>query len=161
MRTELPFYMRPVFTAAFSTNHRHRNGHRLMGHMIEQLEPRASAVTTTRGGPAQPMRLTNLHRFVPYYVGLGSKAVQKLTGLQLYRPRGTRGLSASPEWRLAALRVLADPDPRSFRSRSLFRPGELERLLAEAAAPDGGTALFGRVLTVEGALRAVESEVVR
>jgi hypothetical protein len=151
---ELPFYTRPVFSAAFSTSHRHRNGHRLMGHMIERLEPRASAVTTTRGGPAQPLRLTNLHRFVPYYARLGSKAVQKVTGVRLYRPRGERLLPASPAWRLAALRVLADPDPRSFRSRALFRPDELERLLAGA-----GGALFGRVLTVEAALRAVDAEV--
>ena len=127
-----------------------------MGSMIEQLEPRASAVTTTHGGPAQPVRLTNLHRFVPYYLLLGSKAVQKLTGIKLYRPRAARRLAASPEWRHAALEVLADGDARTFRSRSLFRPGELERVLAEATDP-----LFGRLVTVEGALRAVDTEVVR
>jgi hypothetical protein len=154
LRAELPFYTRPVFRAAFSTSHRHRNGHRLMGHMIEGLEPRASTVTTTRGGPAQPLRLTNLHRFAPYYARLGSKAVQKVTGVELYRPRGERRLPASPRWRLAALRVLADPDPRSFRSRALFERRELDRLVGGL---DG--ALFGRVLTVEAALRAVDAEV--
>ena len=154
LRAELPFYTRPVFGAAFSTSHRHRNGHRLMGRMIEGLEPRASAVTTTRGGPAQPLRLTNLHRFAPYYARLGSKAVQKATGVQLYRPRGERRLPASPAWRLAALRVLADRDPRSFRSQALYKQDELERLLAGL---DG--ALFGRVLTVEAALRAVDTEI--
>jgi hypothetical protein len=155
LRAELPFYTRPVFGAAFSTSHRHRNGHRLMGHMIERLEPRASAVTTTRGAPAQPVRVTNLHRFAPYYARLASKAVHKTTGLQVYRPRGERRLPASPAWRLAALRTLADPGPRSFRSRALFDPAELERLLVE----DGRPELFGRVLTVEAALRAVDAEI--
>jgi hypothetical protein len=154
LRAELPFYTRPVFGAAFSTSHRHRNGHRLMGHMIERLDPRASAVITTRGAPAQPLRLTNLHRFAPYYLRLGSKAVYKATGVQLYRPRGERRVPPSQAWRLAALRALADVDPRSFRSRALFVQEELDRLLA-GAHPD----LFGRVLTVEAALRAVDAEV--
>jgi len=154
---ELPFYTRPVFVAAFSTRHRHRNGHRLMSHMIEQLDPGASAVTTTRGAPAQPVRPRNLHRFAPYYLRLASKAVQKTTGRELYRPRGERRLPASPAWRLAALRTLAAPDPRSFRSRALFEGDELERLLAD----DGRSELFGRVLTVEAALRAVDTEVTR
>jgi hypothetical protein len=161
LRNELPFYMRPVFSAAFSTSDRHRNAHRLVGHMIELLEPRASAIRTTHGGPAEPLRLRNAHRFVPYYLLLGSKAIHKVTGVQLYRPRATRRLPASPEWRRAAVRTLAGPDPDSFRSRSLFKPGELERLLEQAAVPDGGAPLFGRLLTVEGALRAVDTEVVR
>jgi hypothetical protein len=61
---------------------------------------------------------------------------------------------------MAALRTLADPDASSFRSRSLFKPGELERLLADVSA-GADTPLFGRVLTVEGALRAVDTEAAR
>jgi hypothetical protein len=50
---------------------------------------------------------------------------------------------------------------RSFRSRALYKPDELERLFADAAQPDFARAtLFGRVVTVEAALRAVDAEVV-
>ena len=158
--TELPFYMRPVFLAAFSTNHRHRNGHRLMQRMIEQLDPRAAAVRTTRGGPAQPMRMTNLHRFWPYYARLASKALEKATGLRIYRPRAEQRVAASPELRLAALQAVLGDDARSMRSRALFRPAQLDLLLAEAARPDfERSQLFGRIVTVEAALRTVDAEV--
>src|SRR5918911_709650 len=37
--SEMPFYVRDVFTAAFSTNFRHRNVFRLMQRMIASLDP--------------------------------------------------------------------------------------------------------------------------
>src|SRR5207248_10379615 len=112
-----------------------------------------------KGGPAQPVRVTNLHRFVPYYLRLGSKAVQKVTGVQLHRPRGERRLPPSTAWRLAALDALAERDPRSFRSRALFGAEAPERLLSDAAGADG--ALFGRVLTEIGRASCRERGVVR
>jgi glutamine amidotransferase-like protein len=159
LRAELPFYLRPVFGAAFSSSYRHRNGHRLMQHMIEELQPRVAAIRTTKGGPAQPMRLANLHRFVPYYAHLGSKAVEKVAGLRLYTPPSERRPPISPARRVAARALLGD-DVRSFRSRALYKTGELERLFADAEQPAFAQAtLFGRIVTVEAALRAVDAEV--
>jgi hypothetical protein len=162
LRAELPFYLRPVFLSAFSTHHRHRVAHRLMRHMLQLLHPRVAAVRTTRGGPAEPTRVTNLHRFLPYYALLSAKAIQKLTGVRVYRPRAERRTPTSSGLRLAFLDVVRGEDGH-WRSRALFRPAELELLLSEAGRP-GGLAreqLFGRILTVEAALRAVGAEVDR
>lgn len=158
LRAELPYYMRPVFLAAFSTNHRHRHAHRLMRCMMDELQPRAAAVRTTRGGPAQPMRVSNVHRFLPYYARLTAKAVEKVTGLRVYRPRAERPTSS--ELRLAAVRTVVGRDARSLRSRALFKTAELDRMLIDAARPDFAHGqLFGRILTVEAALRAVDADV--
>src|SRR5206468_7827082 len=118
--------------------------------------PRVAAIATTHGGPAQPMRLGNVHRFVPYYLLLASKAVQKITGVHIYRPLAAQRAQTSTELRLAAVRAVAGRDGTgSLRSQSLFRPGELERLLGEGARSEAGQApLFGRALTIEAALRA-------
>ena len=159
LRAELPNYMRPVFLAAFSTSYRHRNGHRLMQHMIEELQPSAAAIRTTRGGPAQPMRVRNVHRFLPYYVRLASKAAERVTGLHIHVPRAERRVPIPSTRRLAARTLLGDV--RSFRSRALYRGDELERLFGDAAQPEFAQAtLFGRIVTVEAALRAVDAEIV-
>jgi hypothetical protein len=161
LRTELPFYLRPVFLSAFSTHHRHRIAHRLMRHMLQLLHPRAAAVRTTRGGPAEPTRVTNLHRFLPYYALLTAKAIQKLTGVQVYRPRAERRIPTSSGLRLAVLDAVRGEDGQ-WRSRALFRPAALELLLSEAGRPGlAREQLFGRILTVEAALRAVDAEVDR
>jgi len=162
LRTELPFYLRPVFLSAFSTHHRHRNAHRLMRHMLQLLHPRAAAVRTTHGGPAEPTRLTNLHRFVPYYGRLAGKAIEKVTGVRVHRPRGERRVATSSGLRAAALAAVRGQAGDRWRSHALFNAAALEQLLDEAAHP-GATRdqLFGRILTVEAALRAVDAEVDR
>jgi hypothetical protein len=163
LRSELPFYIRPVFLAAFSTSHRHRNGHRLMRRMIEQLHPRAAAVRTTTGGPAAPIRPTNLHRFFPYYLRLGTKAIEKSTGVRVHQPRAERREPVQADISSAALQFVlgGSSDLRSMRSRALFRQPELERLVFDSRSGNLAGPLFGRILTVEAALRAVGTEVTR
>jgi Glutamine amidotransferase domain len=158
--TELPFYLRPVFLSAFSVSYRHRLGHRLMQCMIEDLQPRAAAVRTTRGGPAQPIRIGNVYRFVPYFLRLTVKALEKVTGMHVYRPRAERRTPMSPELRLAALQTVLGEDAESMRSGVLFKAAELDRLFGEAEQPDFARGqIFGRILTVEAALRAVGAHV--
>ena len=65
-RTEMPFYYRDVFSATFSAHRRWRNWHRLQEGMIHRLSPAMATVPTTLGGPAEPLRVTNAHRFLPY-----------------------------------------------------------------------------------------------
>jgi hypothetical protein len=158
---QLPFYYRRVFEAAFSTDPRFRNNHRLMRHMIQRLDPRIAGVPTTRGGPAEPWRLTNMHRFAPYYRQLGRKAVTKLSDKALGRPLFLD--SRSFPWSGAANssvleRLLLDGSSMDgWRSAPLFRHAELRALLAEApSATFRQNAMLGRVVTVELALRAAE-----
>jgi asparagine synthase (glutamine-hydrolysing) len=165
LAAQLPFYFRPVFEAAFSTDYRHRNGHRLMRHMTERLDPSVAALPTTRGGPAQPLRMTNAHRFAPYFTQLARKAVTKVSDKALGRPLLLQQ-RAFP-WASAANRsVLGDLSARGIfcpdrlRSADLYRPEAL-RALVEASQQPGFTqhALLGRIITVELCLQLTDTHV--
>jgi hypothetical protein len=165
MTAQLPFYFRPVFETAFSTDYRHRNGHRLMRHMIERLDPAVAALPTTRGGPAQPLRLSSAHRFAPYYGQLARKAVTKISDKVLGRPllqkkRTFPWAARANAGVLDALSAGGAFHPDELRSAGLYQPGALQHLLASSRQPGSGQdALLGRVLTVELALRRVGTHV--
>jgi hypothetical protein len=158
----LPFYLKPVFDAAFSTSHRHRDGHRLMRHMIARLDPRIAAVTTSTGGPAEPRRATNIHRFLPYYTQLVQKAANKLSQRAFGRavaPERARSWWAPAPARSAAIETLgSNRRPGELRLGPLLNEHEVEQLFEQASREDfRETTVLGRVLTAELALRAVDS----
>jgi hypothetical protein len=167
LASRLPFYFRPIFTAAFSTASRHRDNHRLMRHLIERLDPQVAAIRTTAGGPAQRWRPTNLHRFAPYYLDLGRRAVRKLSeraGRQLLVPEPPYAFTFTAV-RRAMLRQLAGPGPQlrhaDLVSGALYDPQALDAFFEranEAGFPE--TPLLGRILTVELALRAAGARLV-
>jgi hypothetical protein len=160
LQAELPFYYRPVFEAAFSTDFRHRNGHRLMRAMTARLDPRVAALQTTRGGPAEPVRVTNAHRYWPYYAGLARRAVtkvsEKLTGRPLLLPvEGFPWAADAHRNVLVGLGGGALLRPEQLVSADLYRPDALAQLLQASTQPGfTQSALLGRILTVELALRA-------
>jgi Glutamine amidotransferase domain len=167
MRAEVPFYLKPVFAAAFSINHRYRNGHRLMRRMIDRLDPAIAAIATTRGGPAQPWRLRNAHRFAPYFASLGRKAVDKVTTKYLGRAYLSSGATFFPWAQQANSRVIdllsvdGIVDPSVMRSGPLYDPRAFERFLARArqGAVTAESNLLGRIITVELALRETDSAI--
>jgi len=161
---ELPYYLKRVFSVAFSTSFRHRNAHRLMQHLIVALDPRLAAITTTKGGPAEPLRVGNIHRFVPYFARISRKAVTKLSEKAISRPL----LLPAPRLdatRSRARRALVDTfdDGRPLRADTmrcarLFKRDALEGLLSRAGDADfSDSALLGRILTAELALRMVDA----
>jgi hypothetical protein len=155
--SELPFYWKPVFTAAISARDRFRTQHRLQRHMIAALDARLAAVVTQRGGPAEPWRAGNLHRFAPYYVRQARNLGRRLAAGRL--PAAT-GRPASVNQTSA--RALAELGPRLdatvMRSGSLYRPEGLADLVARAHRP-GFTQwpLVGRIVTLEMALEAADA----
>jgi hypothetical protein len=165
LRAELPFYYKPLFSTAFSTNFRFRNNHRLMRHMMHRLDPRVAAIETTRGGPAQPWRMTNLHRFLPYYGTIGRKAVAKVAQKMLGRAFLTPRARFDP-CDLQARRALFDHlgwqdrlDRSDVRSAQLFQTRALDEFLRGAyQRQDVDTALLGRIVTAELAVRATDAE---
>jgi asparagine synthase (glutamine-hydrolysing) len=166
LRSRLPFYFRPIFGAAFSTNHRHRDNHRLMRHMINRLDPTLAAVRTATGGPAQPWRLSNLHRFAPYYVDIARRAVAKLsyraTGHAVFsrRTQPMPGVTRARSALVRKLRAEGVLDPARMRSTQLYKPAALEAWLDLAEQPAfAEDELLGRLVTVELALRAVDASV--
>jgi hypothetical protein len=158
--SQLPFYFKPVFTAAFTTSHRHRDHHRLMRHMIERLDPVVARIRTTTGGPATRWRPTNLHRFAPYYAQIGRKAIGKLSQRVIGKRLLAEPVLINPvivAGRLELLRRL-DLRPETMLSGSLYREDALTAFLDRARRPEFGDAsLLGRIVTVELALRATGS----
>lgn len=161
---QVPFYYKDVFSTAFSTNFRYRNNHRLVRHMMQRLDPRLASQATSRGGPAEPWRPSNVHRFLPYYAQIGRKAVNKIS----HKVTGRTFLAAPPPTWLwedkannAVLDRLGREEPlehATMRSAALFDPGVLDDFLA--AARSSGftqTPMLGRILTIELALRATDS----
>jgi len=166
LSAELPFYFKPVFDVAISTNYRYRNNHGLMRHLIESLDPQLAALPASIGGPAQPQRLTNLHRFIPYYRKYARKAItkvgQRLIGRALLLPPPIPDELRSAA-RAAVVKGLSESGPlraQQMRSGSLFEPEALNALLARAGDPTLKEAkLLERILTAEQALRMVDGAV--
>ncbi len=163
----LPFFSKPLITTAMSIQFRHRRMERLVRRMIDRLDPRLAAVPTTWGGPAQPLRLSNLHRFAPFYADLGRRAANKIAERTL--GRHVHGASQPPDERRVAekveiLRQLSTEDrppaAGDMRSAALYHESKLNDFLRRARGTDfGDDALLGRVVTVELALRAADAAV--
>ncbi|QIK68262.1 hypothetical protein G7072_19640 [Nocardioides sp. HDW12B] len=153
---QLPFYLEPVFSAAFSVPRRHRGGFRLMRRMMERLDPVAAALETTRGGPALPMRPSTAGRYLPYYRLLGRKGLNKVSGQVVGRPLmplpQTYGWDESGSVRAAVAHLVerGTLDWDRLRTRSLLSEAGVERLRGFQAS----SATLGRVLTLELALEA-------
>jgi hypothetical protein len=153
----LPFYTRASFTAAFSTNPRHRFGHRFYRRLMDRLDPRIAALPTAKGGPAQPLRVNNLAAFAPYYARLGekglNKAAQRLVGRSFRRPPQLDVDDAARVRAAAVACVGSDVD--TWRSWPLYDREELGAMLAAAGRRDfRDSVLLGRILTTELGLRA-------
>src|SRR5207249_2303902 len=145
---------KPVFGAAFSTSYRLRNGRRLMRHLIETLDASTAAVNTETGGPAQPPRLSNLHRFLPYAAKRGRVAVTKISDRLLSHPLLAQSAKGDPVRATARGDVVARMDDgrplrwEQMRCGRLFKREALNDLLARAGEPAlAETALLGRILT--------------
>jgi hypothetical protein len=164
----MPYFFKPIFTAAVSTNHRHRSSHRLMRRMLQALDPAVAAVETDAGGPASPMTVRNSHRFAPYYATLARRAARKVA--QRVRPhpalaKRTPSNAARASAHRALVAGLDDGRPLRFeamRSASLYRREELNSLLERTGDPDlgsGRASMLGRILTLELALRAADAAI--
>ena len=113
-----------------------------------------SAVATTRGGPAQPTRLRNAHRFAPYYWRMANKAAHKIR--RRPSPHPTEAPAAAGfRHAVASLRREGLLDPATMRTGELYDRAGLERLIDEAQRPDFHSwTNLGRIVTVELALRS-------
>ncbi len=161
-----PLFFRPVFNTITSIDWRHRNGHALMRQIIQRLDPTVASISTTAGGPAQPLRVTNLHRFFPYYADIGMRAINKLSEKTLGRHLTSKFKVPHPRFvaaRTACLSSLRNgTNGRGalgrMRSAPLYNRQRLEGLLRRAEQPQfEEAALVGRILTVELALEATDA----
>jgi hypothetical protein len=159
---DLPFYLKSVFATAISAHPRHRGFHRLMREMNLILDPEIAAIRTKTGGPAEPLRAGNLHRFTPYVWRRGKRFGSRLRGRVMGDAVGGEAIGLRESARgaaVAALRAQGRLDPARMRSAALYEPAALGALLeaAERDAPGLDWTLVGRLLTAELALAAVDA----
>ena len=157
-----PFYFRAPFTATFSVRWQHRHLVRMQRAAIARLDPHVAAMMTERGGPAEPVRATNVHRFAPYAArqlrGLVPKVSQRVLGRRLLSEH-SRLPPIAAAGRQAILRDAAI-DPSALRSRGLVRPEAVAELLTDATDPGFDRwSILGRILTIELALRAADAAI--
>jgi hypothetical protein len=164
---DIPFASKLTATTMMSMDYGLRRGDRFARTLIDRLDRRVAALPTTWGGPASPLRIGNAHRFVPYYMNFGKRVANKLVQSTLGRPlfaRHTTNKEHQAAIRRAVIQYLGvSPGGltyRGMRSARLYRETELNAFLERAVRHDFSEgALFGRVVTLEAALRAVGATV--
>jgi asparagine synthetase B (glutamine-hydrolysing) len=155
---QVPAYFKPVFQLAFSIDPKHRSSHRLMRAMIDKLDPAVAAVPTTAGGPAQPLRLSNIKQFAPYYGAIARKAVSKTILKRTGRSMLVRPPAPNPD-AVAARRAVVEAVALSqdeLRTRSLFAERPLEGFLRDAEDGTAHPAVLARLITLELSLRLAD-----
>jgi hypothetical protein len=164
LRAHLPLYGRATYEAAFTTNYRWRNGHRLMREMMVGLDPGVAAVPTTRGGPAVPMSLRKAHLFAPYFVQLARKGAAKVSGELRNGKQPQHGvgdfhwLPEANAHLAEAMREVTQARPsRLFDDGGVDRELVLEALRAHASDPYGHAVVIGRLLTADLALKDADA----
>ncbi len=155
---EVPFYLKPTLLNVISTALRHRRFHRLMRTMMAELDPRVAALPTETGGPAEPPRPGNLHRFAPYGWRRARRFAVRARGrLPGDEPEVAVGQpQAAQSSLIAALRREGRLDPATMRSAALYDRQRLTAMLDAAEASPMGVdwAAIGRIVTVELGLEA-------
>ncbi len=165
-RAIAPFYFKDAITAVISSNHKWRQRNRLFRLLLERIDPKLAKIETADGGPAVPMRLTNLYRFAPYWVSEGKKLIwamgHRFLRIRLWdKDRGDGSSYPMAEWLRETLSQLEMDEllaPAHMRSASLYDIAKLEAFLAEAQTDAfKHEGLLSRVITIEMALRSVDT----
>jgi hypothetical protein len=167
MRSLVPFCFKEPTSFAISLNYMWKlpYHHRFARALLERGNPRLASFETTTGGPAIPIRITNLHRFWPLWKKLINQATGTLSR-RLIRRSVTLwptepGDEQSPliAWRRGWLSYAAAEGllrPSTMHSGALYDAQALQTLVSQAGTEDFKHAEFlGRIITVEMAMRAV------
>lgn len=163
-RVLCPLYFKDAVVGAMSTHFRWRKHSRLVRLLLERIDPVLAGFETTSGGPALPMRATNMQKFIPYWSQIGRKFVRKTSRAIVGRsllPEGRTESASYPlaRWRRESLDCLEHDkllDHDHMRSGRLYDAGRLAGLLERARTEGFNQEVFlSRILTVEMALRSV------
>lgn len=170
IRGIIPLYFKAPTTLAFSLNYRwkHPVSQRFFRTLLERENPHLANLPTTSGGPAHPIRLTNLHKFWPFWQSAASNIIGKFARqiikkpAKLFSPSTTYAHYPLPDWRQGWLAYAAETallQPDKMRSAALYNAAELQRLVARAATETRYDEFLGRIITMEMAMRNVGTSV--
>lgn len=163
-RAIAPLYFKESVAGAVSVHYKWRTHSRLVRLLMERVNPVLAGFETTDGGPALPMRITNIHRFKPYWTFIGQQLLRKGSQTVLGRsllPAARDEFDRYPlhRWRCETLDCLEQDhvlDPAHMHSSRLYNAERLAGFVEQARTEEfGQEAFLSRILTVEMALRSV------
>ncbi len=169
-RVILPFNLRENISRSFSINYRWRIHSRLFRSILERLAPDLADLDTADGGPAVKMKISNIHRFVPYWLNSGEKLLwrvgNKMVGKPIWNRRevGASGKAyPTGKWLKETLHELERRSlltPEEMLTSGLYDQSQFNNLLATLEVGSlQKEAILGRILGLEMAMRSVNSTV--
>lgn len=169
-RSLAPLVFKATVNFAFSLNFRWKypNHHIFVRAMLERENKRLANIPTTTGGPAVPLRITNIHRFWPLWKSMINRGVaigsHRFMGrsLQIWPLTKQPGYPL-PSWQ-TAFHTYASTEGmlnhNTMRSAGLYKPHEFKMFVENATRDQQTNSEFlDRVISVEMALRATGSSV--
>jgi hypothetical protein len=170
VRSLMPLCCKEPITFAFSLNYQWKLPRHFVfvRTLLERENPRLANLRTAKGGPATPIRLTNIHQFWTLWRdtlnGVAIRASQRLLGKAVtVWPLQHYSEYPLPTWRVAWLKYAQSEGilkPSEMRSGALYNANALRSLVAQIEAGAFEHAEFlDRVITVEMAMRAVGASV--
>ena len=151
---------------ALSLNYKWRlNYHyRFVRALLERENPHLANIETAKGGPAIPMRVTNLRKFWPLWKPILNRNVKKFSYRLFGRPvklweQPHYAEYPLPSWRTSLLNHARSEgllNPSEMHSGALYNAKVLHTLVGQAERNHSEHSEFlDRVITIEMALRAV------
>jgi hypothetical protein len=171
MRSLIPFCLKEPTTFAFSLNYKWKlpDHQRFARALLEKESKRLASIMTTSGGPASPMRVTNIHRFWPLWKPTVNRATRKFSRKLLGKPvtiwpeKSNYAEYPLPTWRKAWLSFATAEGllkPCAMHSGVLYNADELQALVSQSGTEGFRYGEFlDRIITVEMALRTVGTSV--
>jgi hypothetical protein len=141
-----PFLSRDVLSLALNAPAAQKAHDRLIRGMILRLNDGLAALPLAGGYPAVPMRIGNLHRFLPLFRELAGKARGRVFPGR--RAATNRDARSDNPWTDPAVAALLEP--ASMVTRSFYEPSALASLINRSRERDfAGAAHLGRIFTLE------------
>jgi hypothetical protein len=157
-------FSRDIVSHVISLDYRWKARNQLVRHMLAKYKPTLANMEVEGRGPAVPERITNFYRFLPSKISFYRRAANKLSqvalGKSLWSTRYDEGYCRGERRREILRFSQADRlfHPAEMRSGKLYNPNQLQSFLVQAQT-DGFKydEFLGRIVTVEMAMRAVET----
>jgi len=151
-----PFMFREFLEGSLSAPPSERVRCRMTRRLIEDFDPKLAAVSLTDGCPAEPLRLSNAHRFWPAARYLAHKSAVRVG---LIRNGATSPQIPSAETGLWGQEEVRDIlNPRAMASLEIFDPTGLSHFLTSSQqALFSQPRRFARLLTIELLARSIKA----
>ncbi len=170
IRSIIPFCFKELVNFGFSINHQWRISYhsRFVSAMMEKQNFKLANIRTEKGGPFLPIRLTNVHKFIPLGIYLADHLLGKFSYKLVKRRMTISKKQIYPrypleEWKKKWIRWALEENLLStdkMLSGQLYNPDKFVELVNLGLNGRQTYSLFlDRIVTLEMALRATNAKV--